>query len=711
MDNLDSRHVSDIVNKNTVIIGIDFGTTFSGVSWAFSGQPNNVEVITQWPSEFNFNSDNEKTPSTLFYRGFNDETLWGYNIPAGNAEESLKWFKLLLIDAKDLSGELRRSRQMILAKRLLIEANRDTVEADGDHFVVCDAGGGTVDLISYEVITTSPMVVKEAVKGNGRLCGGVFLDQAFIELMRRLVGPHAWDALPKDDVRKLLNDDWEHGIKKQFYGQQKDWIVNLPPGFQTENRSNAMSRKNSLILGHKELDPVFRKIARQVEELVTEQMQEIRRKYAKVPKYIILVGGFGRCTYLFHHLVQETATDGTEVLQAQGSRPWSAICRGAVMRGLTRLKPATDLEVSVQSRIARVSYGTVFKQAYDPHYHLSVDKIWDEFEMKWMARNQVKWYLKQGNDIYDTKAVSHNYYRLYEKPPKEIIEMLYYSASSPAPEHDGIMDWLRGFENENVSELSLCEAAYRARNDEELRLVEQLGQESEDVADVTKTAPAFRTVKHMVGRLAAYVRAVSQLLDDGSRLRKLLTDYRVVNTVECPVSAPVPEADAHTTLHGALKRLLPNKDDRYQPYLDFLTLLNSQILIESKLHEKFERGGLEPKVHAEVQMLHHFHGVERQIINSVIGDLNSMVLDQIAELRISRHHHHDTLTQITASQVGLEDESDSEMETFGDIHDVDIPGNRLGLDVPADLQSFSMGVEDNSDSEKETGNGAALLNE
>lgn len=38
----------------------------------------------------------------------------------------------------------------------------------GDAFVVCDAGGGTVDLISYEVVGLSPSLqLKELVPGTG----------------------------------------------------------------------------------------------------------------------------------------------------------------------------------------------------------------------------------------------------------------------------------------------------------------------------------------------------------------------------------------------------------------------------------------------------------------------------------------------------------------------------------------------------------------
>ena len=37
----------------------------------------------------------------------------------------------------------------------------------GDAFVICDAGGGTVDLISYEIVSLKPFKLKELVKPRG----------------------------------------------------------------------------------------------------------------------------------------------------------------------------------------------------------------------------------------------------------------------------------------------------------------------------------------------------------------------------------------------------------------------------------------------------------------------------------------------------------------------------------------------------------------
>ena len=51
----------------------------------------------------------------------------------------------------------------------------------GDVFVLCDAGGGTVDLISYQVTQTSPTFkIEEAAVGSGAKCGATFVEDVRI---------------------------------------------------------------------------------------------------------------------------------------------------------------------------------------------------------------------------------------------------------------------------------------------------------------------------------------------------------------------------------------------------------------------------------------------------------------------------------------------------------------------------------------------------
>lgn len=48
-----------------------------------------------------------------------------------------------------------------------------------DTFIICDAGGGTVDLIAYKVKELQPLRIDEVVSGSGDLCGSVYLDEGF----------------------------------------------------------------------------------------------------------------------------------------------------------------------------------------------------------------------------------------------------------------------------------------------------------------------------------------------------------------------------------------------------------------------------------------------------------------------------------------------------------------------------------------------------
>ncbi|KAM5355751.1 hypothetical protein ACJ41O_002397 [Fusarium nematophilum] len=398
---------------DTIVIGIDFGTTYSGVAWAYSREPEEIELVTSWDAELNHCSDVEKAPTQLFYDG-DSEATWGYSIPSDKSP--LKWFKLLLLDEADVPADVSASSQLREARRLQVAADRDPVDIigcflrklwnhaiesirrsvgaellqrakfhvvitlpaiwppyaqqrmkqaakisgildsracgettlrfisepeaaalatlrdlskrstlkPGDTVVVCDAGGGTVDLISYVVESTSPFVVKECVKGDGALCGAVFLDEEFLKLIKSKIPAGSWSQVSKEEVKKFLNDGWEHGIKPQFANQQRNWLVDLPDACSASS-SGRLKRRRSLELSTNDVLSVFTPIVDQIEALVRRQTQAIQQKYHEPPKHIILVGGFGRSRYLFHHL---QATFESTILQSRGNKPSGDDLRG-----------------------------------------------------------------------------------------------------------------------------------------------------------------------------------------------------------------------------------------------------------------------------------------------------------------------------------------------------------------------------------------------
>ncbi|KAG5764662.1 hypothetical protein H9Q72_007267 [Fusarium xylarioides] len=68
----------------------------------------------------------------------------------------------------------------------LCEPGRGT--KSNEVYLVCDAGGGTVDLITYKIGLVNPILMDEAVEGSGGLCGGIFIDEAFEYMIKNRLG-------------------------------------------------------------------------------------------------------------------------------------------------------------------------------------------------------------------------------------------------------------------------------------------------------------------------------------------------------------------------------------------------------------------------------------------------------------------------------------------------------------------------------------------
>lgn len=85
-----------MANKERVIVvGVDFGTTFSGIAWAISGAQDEVNHINSWPQATGNNRVSDKVPTRMRRVGYNTQQQWGFQIPAdAPSEEILQCFKL-----------------------------------------------------------------------------------------------------------------------------------------------------------------------------------------------------------------------------------------------------------------------------------------------------------------------------------------------------------------------------------------------------------------------------------------------------------------------------------------------------------------------------------------------------------------------------------------------------------------------------------------
>lgn len=137
---------------------------------------------------------------------------------------------------------------------------------------------------------------------------------------------------------------------------------------------------------------------------------------------------------------------------------WTAICRGAVIHALRLENLSGRINVQIQSRVARTSFGVVFNQAWDDTKHNLRDKYWCDIEGKWKAANQLRWFIRvvcifcsrpilpyrylanpwcilQGDDVSERDTVSHDFYRLFDSNPDKAISTIRMSRSASPPIH------------------------------------------------------------------------------------------------------------------------------------------------------------------------------------------------------------------------------------------------------------------------------------
>ncbi|ORY19152.1 hypothetical protein BCR34DRAFT_609778 [Clohesyomyces aquaticus] len=487
-------------------IGIDFGTTYSGVSWAISNQQNpQVNVVTNWPDA---PAENPKVPTEIWYT--KGGIQWGYSIPP--EAEPLKWFKLLLLKHGDMPPKIADSDQLVAARKLLekigkplveviadylhrlwdfaiqdinrqlgasvdgmpfrvvmtvpanwprdaqkemekaakqagildrrmggletkfefvaepeaaaiasfldenlprnLKASRSRADAPRDIIVICDAGGGTVDIATYQIERMYPAVnIGECIFGEADLCGSIFLDQGFQKHIEGMIGTGKLAKMPQL-TRRTLMSMWENNMKRQFSKTTSEIVGLLPhevakaikSPINRIKRGNATKqlRGDNMRFCSDDIRGIFEPVMKDILTLINGQILKTVRKKQQKPKAILLVGGLGSNKFLYQKLQAEYSAGDIDLIQPQGPKPWSAICRGAALKGMAfdDWDEEQPMRVpTVTSYISKAHYGIVCKVPFDDSKHKEEDRKFDHATNQDLAYNQMQWYIGKGDDV------------------------------------------------------------------------------------------------------------------------------------------------------------------------------------------------------------------------------------------------------------------------------------------------------------------------
>ncbi|KAL0085830.1 hypothetical protein F4703DRAFT_1851786 [Phycomyces blakesleeanus] len=287
----------------------------------------------------------------------------------------------------------------------------------GQRFMICDAGGGTVDLIVFEINESDGVKsLKEVTKGSGSSCGSTFLDKNMKEYIERRFNNSRID----EQAIEYLMKQFINTIKPGWDNDEDDFF-NLPAGINLEG----MDQEAVGIVDGKLRVPVedmrreiFEPVVLKVLELIAGQIKQTEVSLSA----IFLVGGFGQSRYLHKRIQGNFQKKASSI--AVPSRGELAVVRGAVMFGLNPR--------AVTHRTSRRTYGLKTYKPFDPTVDPDNKKVLLP-DGRTFCRDGFCVYVNKGDIIASDACISHTFQVFY---PNDTESDLYaYDGDDAAPRY------------------------------------------------------------------------------------------------------------------------------------------------------------------------------------------------------------------------------------------------------------------------------------
>ncbi|KAL9053629.1 MAG: hypothetical protein Q9162_004657 [Coniocarpon cinnabarinum] len=336
---------------------------------------------------------------------------------------------------------------------------KDATLKVGDAFVVCDAGGGTADLISYEAKKLSPRLeLTELVEPNGGMAGSVFVNKYFEQGLIDMIGEDEFHILKKKFAWKEARERFDHYVKPRYRGTDDEThLVSFPMAKLGNDIDNGLEDSCWSLKG-REIKRFFAPVVFDIERLVEEQVQRIRTKrlsqgcsQSHEPRAILLVGGFGASMHLKQSLQQKFPL--IEVVQPPDA--WATIVKGAVLS----LMPDKAI---VTTSISKKHWGVAASCPYDATLDSSQEKHYNYCDGEYKVF-KMTWFVSKEQELDRNKKVSFAFERQLPEPlnrddlvfhdnlmTSNVVQAPKYPASGLTKEHCIVKADLRGLKKHNL---------------------------------------------------------------------------------------------------------------------------------------------------------------------------------------------------------------------------------------------------------------------
>ncbi|RKL31524.1 hypothetical protein BFJ72_g10928 [Fusarium proliferatum] len=445
----------DDYSPKFVAIGIDFGTTYSGVSWARSTNPKEVHSITGWASEDHRNQNEVQVP-TLYDI---DSGKWGFEITPDM--KPMKWFKLLLLKNEDIAKEEIRNAPQLQQARDILSSSRKrltAVQVVGyylknvwDHTYAALKSMLDVDNLPLRVAITIPAIwpayAQSAMREAAKIAGITKYRDIGETTLILVQEPEA--AALASLFQRNSSPEIQDVISYKVVSERPFKLEECVPG-------------TGKLAGAFQIDQAFESYVRGKAKLKISSLKDfdynqfILREWELGAKRSFSISNAQEN----YHLHPPSKAYGTLARLRHKDTliisKWSAVARGAVLRLLQENissqpvhspedQEALGILPDVVSRRSRYHYGIVVSTSteglnLDPEDVITINP--EGFERV----SRMRWYLLKGDKIDKKSRIPffyHHYYRARDMPEKCAFKIVY-SAEDPAPKRS------------NSAVLSLC---------------------------------------------------------------------------------------------------------------------------------------------------------------------------------------------------------------------------------------------------------------
>ncbi|CAG8723057.1 3659_t:CDS:2, partial [Gigaspora rosea] len=339
-----------------VVVGVDFGTTYSGFAYAYVHGNKEIVVNDEWG---NFKSN--KTNTALQY----DETYsavlnWGVGALSSKPTrrkrselpKPIEYFKFYLSDdvpeekKPELPPEVPFEKAITDFLREMAEAAsiyciNKLKEFDikvGETYLVVDCGGGTVDLTVIRLLADG--LTAETTERTGHFfCGSTYVDDEFLKFLEVKAGKSAVKMLKEkhyDQVNYMVHKFFCPKIKIPFSGEKDDFQIiefdikkDCPALIYYMNGPERVQLEEDDWL----IDLDFATVKSFFDPAINNIIILIAHQLSKCPNcsVLFLVGGFGESVYLQRRIKEAF---GDKIKISIPPNPATAILRGACEYGL-----------------------------------------------------------------------------------------------------------------------------------------------------------------------------------------------------------------------------------------------------------------------------------------------------------------------------------------------------------------------------------------